>query len=276
MTLSPWTQRLMLLAAVLLAALYLFPLYWMYITAVKGQSEIYSVPPTFWPQEMNLGIFASIWQQRNMGSYLWNSLVIATGVTALTVVIGSGLAYVLARYRNIWVDIGLFIVLMLQVLPPSVMVTPLFVAFNQFGLLESPRLAVILAASARSVPLFVVLVRATFMTVPRELEEAALVDGTTRWGAFFRVVLPLARNGILVVAILTFMGAFGEYLYSRSIIQDTNLQPASVGLASFVGPNSRDWNGIMAYAAMYVTPILAIFVLLQRRIVSGLTSGALK
>lgn len=114
------------------------------------------------------------------------------------------------------------------------------------------------------------------MTVPRELEEAALVDGTTRWGAFFRVVLPLARNGILVVAILTFMGAFGEYLYSRSIIQDAGLQPASVGLASFVGPNSRDWNGIMAYAAIYVTPILAIFVLLQRRIVAGLTSGALK
>jgi multiple sugar transport system permease protein len=273
---ATWTQRLMLVAALVLAAVYLFPLYWMYVTAVKGQSEIYLIPPTFWPMEPNLSIFAHVWERRNMGSFQWNSLVIATGVTAVTVVLGVGLAYVLARYRNIWVDVCLFIVLMLQVLPPSVMVTPLFVAFNQVGLLETPRLAVILAASARAVPLFVVLVRATFMTVPRELEEAALVDGTTRWGAFIRVVLPLARNGILVVAILTFMSAFGEYLYSRSIIQDANLQPASVGLAGFVGPNSRDWNGIMAYAAIYVTPILAIFVLLQRRIVAGLTSGALK
>lgn len=276
MTPSLWLQRLMLLAALVLAAIYLFPLYWMYITAVKGGSEIYAVPPTFWPQELNLDIFADVWTRRGMASFLWNSLVIATGVTALTVVIGVGLAYVLARYRNIWVDICLFVVLMLQVLPPSVMVTPLFVAFNQLGVLETPRFAVVLAASARSVPLFVVLVRATFMTVPRELEEAALVDGTTRWGAFFRVVLPLARNGILVVAILTFMAAFGEYLYSRSIIQNPNLQPASVGLAGFVGPNSRDWNGIMAYAAIYVTPILGLFVLLQRRIVAGLTSGALK
>lgn len=276
MTQSAGFQRLMLLAALLLAAIYLFPLYWMYITAVKGQSEIYASPPTFWPVEPNLGIFAQVWQQRSMGTFLWNSLVIASGVTALTVVLGVGIAYVLARYRNVWVDVCLFVVLMLQVLPPSLMVTPLFVGFNQFGLLETPRSAVILATAARSVPLFVVLVRATFMTVPRELEEAALVDGTTRWGAFFRVVLPLARNGILVVAILTFMGAFGEYLYSRSIIQDPNLQPASVGLASFVGPNSRDWNGIMAYAAIYVTPILAVFVLLQRRIVAGLTSGALK
>jgi multiple sugar transport system permease protein len=271
-----WTQRLMLVAALALAAIYLFPLYWMYVTAIKGQSEIFAIPPTFWPTETNFSIFADVWQRRNMGSFLWNSLVIATGVTVVTVVLGVGLAYVLARYRSIWVDVSLFIVLMLQVLPPSVMVTPLFVAFSQLGILESPRFAVILAASARAVPFFIVLVRATFMTVPRELEEAAFVDGCTRWGAFVRIVLPLARNGILVCAILIFMGAFGEYLYSRSFIQDTDLQPASVGLAGFVGPNSRDWNGIMGYAAIYVTPILAIFVLLQRRIVAGLTSGALK
>ena len=271
-----WTQRLMLVAALLLAAIYLFPLYWMYITAIKGQSEIFAIPPTFWPSETNFSIFADVWQRRNMGSFLWNSLVIATGVTVVTVILGVGLAYVLARYRSIWVDVSLFLVLMLQVLPPSVMVTPLFVAFSQLGILESPRFAVVLAASARAVPFFIVLVRATFMTVPRELEEAAFVDGCTRWGAFVRIVLPLARNGILVCAILIFMGAFGEYLYSRSFIQDADLQPASVGLAGFVGPNSRDWNGIMGYAAIYVTPILAIFVLLQRRIVAGLTSGALK
>ncbi|HEY9012961.1 MAG TPA: carbohydrate ABC transporter permease [Devosia sp.] len=270
------TEIILLVIALALAAIYLFPLFWMYVTSIKGQSEIYAVPPTFWPAEPNLSIFADVWTRRNMGTFLWNSLVIAAGVTAVTVVLGVGIAYVLARYRNIWIDVTLFVILMLQVLPASVMVTPLFVGFSQFGLLGTPRLAVILAASAKAMPFFVVLVRATFMTVPRELEEAAFVDGSTRFGAFFSIVLPLARNGILVCAILTFMTSFGEYIYSKSIIQDTNLQPASVGLASFVGPNSRDWNGIMAYAAIYVTPILAVFVLLQRRIVSGLTSGALK
>src|SRR5690606_3820730 len=136
-------------------------------------------------------------------------------------------------------DISLFLVLMLQVLPAAVMATPLFVAFHQVGLLGTPRTAVILATTARLMPFFVVLVRASFMNVPRELEEAALVDGTTRFGAFWRIVLPLARNGILVCAILIFMNAFGEYIFARSIIQDSNLQPASVGLASFVGPQSR-------------------------------------
>jgi multiple sugar transport system permease protein len=271
-----WTHRLMLLAALALAAAYLFPLYWMYATSIKSASEIFQNPPTLWPVELNFGIYPQVWGQRTMGTFLWNSLVIASGVTALTVVLGVGIAYVLARYRNFWIDATLFLILMLQVLPASVMVTPLFVTFNQIGLLEFPRLAVILAASAKAMPFFVVLVRATFMTIPRELEEAAMVDGSSRFRTFISIVLPLARNGILVCAILIFMTSFGEYIYSKSIIQEESLQPASVGLSTFIGPTTRDWNSIMAYAAIYVTPILAIFVLLQRRIVSGLTSGALK
>lgn len=270
---TPWA---LLLLALFLAAIYLFPLYWMYVTSIKPASEIYANPPTFWPTVPSFDVYPDVWLRRSMATFLSNSVIIATGVTALTVLFGTGCAYVLARYRNVWIDIGLFAVLMLQVMPASVMITPLYVGFNQIGLLNFPRTAVVIAAAAKAMPFFVVLVRATFMAVPRELEESALVDGNSRVGAFFFIVLPLARNGILVVAILTFMTSFGEYIYSKSIIQDPLLQPASVGLSGFLGPNSTDWSSIMAYSAIYVTPILAIFVLLQRRIVAGLTSGALK
>ncbi len=269
-------NRLMLLIAIVMAAIYLFPLYWMYITALKSGSEMFATPPTFWPSVPQWSTYAFVWESRGMGRYLWNSLVIASGAVVLITVLGVGCAYVLARYRNVWVDIGLFLILMLQVLPASLMITPIFVGFSQLGMLDYPRLAVIIAIAAKSMPFFVVLVRATFMAVPMELEEAALVDGNSRVGAFFHIVLPLARNGILVSAILIFMQAFGEFVYSKSIIQDIELQPASVGLNSFMGPNTNEWNNIMAYATIYVTPILAIFVLLQRRIVSGLTSGAIK
>ncbi len=269
-------NRLLLALSVVMAAVYLFPLYWMYLTALKSGSEMFATPPTFWPSSAQWRTFTYVWESRNMGRYLWNSTVIAFGAVALIALLGTGCAYVLARYRNVWVDIGLFLILMFQVLPASLMITPIFVGFSQVGLLEYPRFAVILAITAKSMPFFVVLVRATFMAVPMELEEAALVDGNSRIGAFFNIVLPLARNGILVSAILIFMQAFGEFVYSKSIIQDIQLQPASVGLNSFMGPNTSEWNNIMAYATMYVTPILAIFVLLQRRIVSGLTSGALK
>lgn len=269
-------NRLMLAIAIIMAAIYLFPLYWMYVTALKTGSEMFATPPSFWPSTAQWNTFVYVWESRNMGRYLWNSTLIAFGSVALIAVLGTGCAYVLARYRNRWVDIGLFLILMLQVLPASLMITPIFVGFSQVGLLDYPRFAVILAIAAKSMPFFVVLVRATFMAVPMELEEAALVDGNSRIGAFFHIVLPLARNGILVSAILIFMQAFGEFVYSKSMIQNIELQPASVGLNSFMGPNTSEWNNIMAYATMYVTPILAIFVLLQRRIVSGLTSGALK
>ncbi|WP_434713991.1 carbohydrate ABC transporter permease (plasmid) [Rhizobium sp. YTUHZ045] len=269
-------DRLMLAISIVMAAIYLFPLYWMYITALKSGSEMFATPPSFWPSAPQWGTYAYVWESRDMGRYLWNSLLIALGAMALITVLGVGCAYVLARYRNVWVDVGLFLILMLQVLPASLMITPIFVGFSQIGLLSYPRLAVVIAIAAKSMPFFVVLVRATFMSVPQELEEAALVDGNSRVGAFFNIVLPLARNGILVSAILIFMQAFGEFVYSKSMIQAAELQPASVGLNSFMGPNTNEWNNIMAYATMYVTPILAIFVLLQRRIVSGLTSGALK
>jgi multiple sugar transport system permease protein len=269
-------ERVMLGVAIVLAAIYLFPLYWMYITALKSGSAMFATPPDFWPRDPQWQTYGEVWESRNMGRYIWNSLVIAFGSVAVIAVLGTGCAYVLARYRNGWVDIGLFLILMLQVLPASLMITPIFVGFSQVGLLDTPRLAVILAIAAKSMPFFVVLVRATFMSVPQELEEAALVDGNSRVGAFFNIVLPLAKNGILVSAILIFMQAFGEFVYSKSMIQAVELQPASVGLNSFMGPNTNEWNNIMAYATLYVTPILAVFVLLQRRIVSGLTSGALK
>lgn len=269
-------NRLMLVVAVTLAIIYLFPLYWMYITALKTGSAMFATPPSFWPSEPQWNVFSKVWEDRNVGRYLWNSLVIAVGAVTLITVLGTGCAYVLARYRNVWIDIGLFLILMLQVLPASLMITPIFVGYSQVGMLQYPRLAVIIAIAAKNMPFFVVLVRATFMSVPQELEEAALVDGNSRFGAFFHIALPLARNGILVSAILVFMQAFGEFVYSKSIIQAIEYQPASVGLNSFMGPNTNEWNKIMAFATMYVTPILALFVLLQRRIVSGLTSGALK
>jgi len=269
-------KRYALLAlALVFAAIYLFPVYWMYITAMKGDVEIVAYPPTFWPADPQFNA-VQVWHRLQMGSFLKNSLFLAVGATAIVAVIGTGAAYVLARIRSRWMDVTLFVILMMQVLPSSLMITPIFVAFNQVGLIAYPRLAVILAQAAKELPLYIVLCRATFLQVPRELEEAALVDGNSRVGAFLWINVPLARNGILVTSVLVFLRSFGEYVYARSLIAERALQPATVGLQSFMGPNTSDWPGVMTYSAIYVTPILIVFVLLQRRIVSGLTSGALK
>lgn len=273
---SSTLPRYGLLAIAMLAlAVYLFPLYGMYVTALKTNTEIFRYPPTFVPEAPRLRV-GEVWGNLQMASYLKNSLIIAAGTTVIVTIAGTGCAYVLSRIRNIWMDCVLFIVLMMQVLPSSLMITPIFVSFNMVGLLDYPRLAVILAQAAKMLPLYIVLCRATFVQVPRELEEAALVDGDSRLGAFLKVIVPLARNGILVTSVLIFLQSFGEYVYARSLIADRALQPATVGLQSFMGPNTSDWSGVMTYSAIYVTPILIVFVLLQRKIVSGLTSGALK
>lgn len=270
-----WIRAGLLAIAVVLVALYLFPLYWMYVTAMKTGSEITSYPPSFWPENPQI-LVADVWSRLQMDSYLWNSMLIAVGVTVIVMLTGTGCAYALAKVRSPWMNAVLFLVLMLQVLPSSLMITPIFVSFSQVGLLDYPRFSVVLAQAAKMLPLYVVLVRATFVQVPSELEEAARVDGNTRLGAFLGIMVPLARNGILVSSVLIFLQSLGEYVYSRSLIQDRALQPATVGLQSFMGPNTSDWSGVMTYSAIYVTPILIFFVLLQRQIVSGLTSGALK
>ncbi|WP_333834892.1 carbohydrate ABC transporter permease [Rubrimonas sp.] len=270
------TARLLSVAALLMTAVYLFPLYWMYVTSLKTESGIFASPPALWPVDPQWANYPEIWRLSNVGLYLWNSTIIAFGVTALVVLFGTGAAYVLARYRTIWIDAALFFVLMMQVLPPSLMITPIYVGFAWLGLLDTPQTAAILAIAGRSLPFYIILARAAFLTVPRELEEAALVDGNSRAGAFAMIVMPLARNGLLVTALIIFMQSFGEYVYSTSIIADSRLQPASIGMTRFLQPNIVTWNGIMAFAAMFVTPIIVAFVLLQRQIVSGLTSGALK
>ncbi len=272
---TPWTRWLLLAVALVIVAIYLFPLYWMYVTALKTNTETFANPPTLWPHHAELKV-ARVWSEMGMDSLIRNSILIAAGTVSLVVIFGTGCAYGLSRVRSIWMDLALFAILMMQVLPSSLMITPIFVAFSQIGLLSWPRTGVVLATAAKLLPLYIVLVRAAFAQVPRELEEAALVDGNSRIGAFFTISVPLARNGILVSGILIFLQALGEYVYSRSLIADRAFQPATVGLQFYVGPQASDWTGIMTFAAIYVTPILIIFVLLQRRIVSGLTSGALK
>ncbi len=268
-------RLLLLIIGLVITAIYLFPLYWMYVSALKSGRDLFSYPPHFFPHHIVWSV-GRVFVQHEMATYLWNSFVIATGVTIICAVLGTGCARVLARYRNVWVDAALFAILMMQVLPSSLMVTPLFVGFSEVGLLNLPRLAVVLAQTAKVMPFYIVIARAGLGQIPEELEHAAMVDGASRLGAFLRVILPLARNGILVTGILVFLQSFGEYVYARSMISEDDLQTATVGLASFLGPNTSDWSGIMTYSAIYVTPILGLFVLLQRRIVSGLTAGALK
>jgi multiple sugar transport system permease protein len=263
------------LIGVLIAAVYLFPVYWMFASAFKTQAELFATTPTLVPKEASLGAFRWIFERENMFLYIQNSFIISLSVTALTLLLATGAAYALARVRSFWLDAMLVAIMVSQVLPPPLLVTPMFVIFRQIDLLNT-QLAVILATTTKTLPFAIVMLRTTFAQIPIELEEAARVDGCPRLFAFLRITLPLARVGYIVVGALVFVLAYGEFVYPVSLMNKNYLQPATVGLYGFVGADYADWTNAMAFASVFVLPVVVIFVLLQRRIISGLTAGALK
>jgi multiple sugar transport system permease protein len=269
-------RRWILLAIGLaIAAFYLFPVYWMYVSSLKTSSELNASPPTLVPDAPTLAAYVWIFTRENIARYLGNSLFLSTSVTLLTLGLATGAAYALSRVRSVWMDVMLVGIMLSQVLPPALLATPMFVIFRQIDLINT-QTAVILATTTKTLPFAVIMLRTTFAQIPIELEEAARVDGCSRLKAFFRVTLPLARIGYIVVGALVFLLAYGEFVYPVSLVNKNELQPATVGLYGFVGADYSDWSNAMAFASVIVTPVIIVFMLLQRRIVSGLTAGALK
>jgi multiple sugar transport system permease protein len=266
---------ILLTIGVTIAAFYLFPVYWMYVSSFKASSELNASPPTLLPEAPTLAAYAWIFTRENIARYLGNSLFQSTSVTLLTLLLATGAAYALSRVRSVWMDAVLVGIMLSQVLPPALLATPMFVIFRQIDLINT-QTAVILATTTKTLPFAVIMLRTTFAQIPVELEEAARVDGCSRLKAFFSVTLPLARIGYIVVGALVFLLAYGEFVYPVSLVNKNELQPATVGLYGFVGADYSDWSNAMAFASIFVTPVIVIFMLLQRRIVSGLTAGALK
>ena len=270
----PLRQWVLLAIGLLIAASYLFPVYWMVVSALKTSNEVNAAIPTLFPHEPTLNAFRWIFEREKIGRYLANSFLIAGGSTALTLLLATGSAYALSRVRSIWMDAVLVGVMLSQVLPPPLLVTPMFVILRQLDLVNT-YIAVILATTSKTLPFAVIMLRTTFAQIPIEIEEAARVDGSSRLMAFLQVTLPLARVGYIVVGSLVFLQAYGEFVYPMSLMNKQAMQPATVGLYGFVGADYSDWGNAMAFASVMVLPVLLIFIALQKKIVSGLTAGAL-
>jgi multiple sugar transport system permease protein len=264
------------LVATLAVALYLFPLYWMLVSGFKTPAEIVANPPTLFPRTLSLDAFRNVILQENVLRYLRNSITIAVPVTIVTTALAAIGAYAMARLRaRRLVDFALVLVLLLQVFPEALLATPVFIIFKALGLLNT-LLAVVLATSARSLAFGLVILRPMVRQIPYELEEASRVDGCSQWQTFRLVVLPLLRVPLMVVAAITFAQAYGQFVYPLTLLSAQEVQPGTVGLYGFIGAELADWHRVMAFASVFVVPVLLLFLALQSRIISGLTAGALK
>jgi multiple sugar transport system permease protein len=262
--------------AVLVVAVYMFPVYWMVATSFKNQPAIFASPPQIIPSHPTLSAYrTAVIHNPTVLRSIRNSAIIGCGTTLLTLILATPAAYALARLRPRGSGFVTLLLLIGQLLPAVVVAGPLFVLFSRIHLINSFQ-AMILADGTVTVPFAVIVLRPFFLAVPRELEAASLVDGSTRFGAFVRIVLPLIRPGLVTVAALSFLLAWGEFIFALSLNLNDNIAPITVVTNKFVGQYGTQWGKMMAVSTTVAIPIVAIFVALQRFIVGGLTTGATK
>lgn len=261
---------------VLITVAYLLPVYWMLATSLKQSSDIFSTPPDLFPSPISLTSYTeTVVNHAGIGRGLLNSTFIAVGTTVVTLAVAVPAAYALARLRVRFVALLMLLFLVVQMVPAVNLALPMFVIFSRAELVNSyPGL--ILANCSLAIPLAITILRPYFLSVPGEVIEAAKIDGCTTWSAFLRVALPVSVPGVITVAVISFLGAWGEFVFGLALASDADMQPITVVLAGLSNSFGTRWNDLMAVSVVVALPIIVVFVFLQRYIVGGLTAGATK
>lgn len=264
------------LLGALIVMVYLFPVYWMAVTSLKARSDIFAIPPKLVPVPPVFDSYISaVLGNPVVLRAIANSAIISVGTMVFTLLLAAPAAYALARLRLRFTVLVVALMLISQMLPTINLAVPLFVIFSQLGLINSYT-ALILADTIFALPFAIIVLRPFFLTVPGDLEDAAKVDGCTQFGAFWRVVLPLVRPGLITVGALAFLMTWGEFVFALTLTTSEDMQPVTVALNQFIGQYGTRWNDLMAVSTIVSLPIIVIFISLQRFIVGGLTSGATK
>lgn len=267
------TLRWLSLAVLLIIAG--FPLYWVFNTALSTDSELYSTGQSLWP---NLGRLPSIWgsmAEIPILSWLGNSAFIAFGTTLLSLAMALLAAYALSRFRFHGKGLSGLLLFTTQMLPEALIVVPLFAFFSTLGLLNGLG-GLVLANTAFTMPVAVWILKSAIDRIPHEVEESARVDGCPRFSQLTMIIFPLILPSLAAAAVINFFDGWNEFLFASTFIADEERWPASVGLASFIGQYSTPLGSVMSAALLFTVPAIIFFLLVQRRIVSGLTAGSVK
>ncbi len=265
------------IASILIFCVLLFPLYWIVVTSLKTETEIFQIPPTLWPEVLNLKSYAAQVETGdfNMFQSFGNSFLISVGATLVAVVLAVPASYGIARYHFRGKKLMLLGFLVTQMLPVAVLLTPMFIMFRDMHVYNTPW-AAILADATIGIPFSVLILKNYFASIPGELEEAACIDGCNRFTAFLRVLIPVAKPGVMVCAIFSFLYAWGDLAYGMTFILDQQKRPITAGIFNFMGQYGTKWSYLTAFAVVTILPVALIFIFMQKYIISGITSGAVK
>jgi multiple sugar transport system permease protein len=265
-------RLLRLLVYLVVLSFFLFPIFWIVMTAFKTADEFMHSPPVWFPAHPTLNSFAHAIEVGGLKA-LQNSLIISISATALSLIIGAMSGYGLARFQVGGSNLPFFI-LSQRFMPPVAVIFPFLLLFRNLRWLDSYQALIVLHLTF-NLPYAVWMLRSFFLEIPREIEESALVDGASAFGAFWRVALPLVAPGLIATGVFCFIFSWSEFFFAVSLTQ-TRAVPLSVALPNFFGKQMVMWGEVGSLSVISVAPLFLLSILVQRYLVRGLTMGAVK
>jgi multiple sugar transport system permease protein len=271
-----WRPYLLLATALVCLVVVLFPFYWIVITSILPTEIVLSRNPPLLPPlgEITFAAYFEVFARKPLLTWISNSMLITAGTLAITISTGAMAGYSLSRFRTKAQQAMGFGLLASKMLPGSLIIIPFFILFSKAGLIES-KLGVILANSATAVPFATWLLKGFFDAIPRELEQAAMIDGCNEWQAFRHIVLPLAAPGLAAASAYIAIVTWADLVFARTLNSKPENWVVTVGLQSFTGEYLVEWGALMAASAVSLLPMLVLFLLLEPFLVKGSTQGSL-
>lgn len=252
-----------------------FPLYWMLITSLKPQKDIFKLPIMYWPKALSLENYENIFKITKFHIYIMNSVVVSLSAALIVMVVATLSSYVLARFKFRGSGQVMFFFFLTQVIPSFIGFAPLYIMLSKMDLVNT-RIGLILIYTVMCIPFSAIMLKGFFQRVPSSLEEAAQIDGCSRFSALVRVILPVMLPGLSATFIFSFVQNWNELFFSVIVINSENLKTIPVAMNSFITKFDVDWGSMSAATVLSVIPTMVLFALCQKLIVQGLTQGAEK
>lgn len=264
------------LLLILFLGLMLFPLYWMFVTSVKPNIEIYKVPPEVFPLDIFPGHYQDVLSSIHFLRYLWNNFFVSAMTTALGLLSATLAGYAFSRYPSRFTTIVSFGLLSTQMFPVIGIVIALYALYLSLGLLNT-HAGLVFALVASVVPFATWMLKGFFDEMPKSIEESAVVDGAGRFTVLWRIAVPLAKPGLLAAGLYSFMLAWDDFLFALTLIRSDGLRTLSVGISlRYLGEVAYDWGQVTTVSVFGTVPMFILFFIFQRYLVEGLTAGAVK
>lgn len=264
--------HLVLIIAVVLA---LFPAVWMFVSSLKGSNEIFNLPPTFIIKNPSTESYHRVLFETSIPRAFVNSLFIATATTALTILVASFAAYGFARFTFAGSKVLSTSLLFGQMMPAVVLLVPLFKIYARIQFIDTYRVNII-TNLAINIPMAVLTMTAFFRSIPKDLDEAGLIDGCSRIGTMFRVVMPNSTPGLVTIGIFTFINTWEEFMFSFNFTNSAKYKTLAVAIKEFKGQFIIDWGGMMSAAVVISVPVLLVFLFCNKYFIKGITAGSVK